>query len=317
MSLTQYLKAGSLLASAILVGGLGIAPALADDAAGKPITFVSPLIGHPVWLQARDAFLAKAKELGMEATWTGPQGVDVAAMVQQIEGALASGAKGIVTCALDPGAFNGVLDDAKAASIAVILTDCESEKPEQRLAFVGTIGKTFGFESGKRLAELSGGKANIIIMQGSFDAKIQNDIKDGFKEAIAAHPDMKVIANEADDSSVETAITKFEALFRTHPDASVVYCIEASCAGAAATVAEEQGLLDKLTIFGTDDTAETLAGIRGGKIEISAAQDFPAMGRLSAQYLADHFGGKEVPSVTDTGVIFITSANVDTYLTAK
>ncbi|HVZ13107.1 MAG TPA: substrate-binding domain-containing protein [Bauldia sp.] len=317
MHIMQHLKPAKLIVLAALALGIGTTSALADAAAGQPITFVSPLIGHPVWLQARDAFLAKAKDLGMQATWTGPQGVDIPAMVQQIEGAIASGAKGIVTCALDPGAFDGVLSDAKKANVPVVLTDCDSSTPDERLAFVGTIGSTFGAQSGQKLADMTGGKANIIIMQGSLDAKIQNDIKGGFLQAIAEHPDMKVIATDADDSSVETAVSKFEALLRTNPQTTVIYCIEASCAGAAATVAEEQGLLDKLTIFGTDDTAETLAGIRAGKIEVSAAQAFPKMGSLAAQYLADHFNGKDVPSVTDTGAIFITKDNVDSYLTGK
>jgi ribose transport system substrate-binding protein len=271
-------------------------------------------VGHPVWLQAKAGFEAKASELGMEPTWTGPQGIDIAQNVQQIEAALASGADAIATCALDPAAFSGVLTEAKTKGTPVILVDCEAQSPDQRLAYVGTIGKTFGEASGKKLAELTDGKANIIVMQGSLDAGIQNEILEGFKSAIVAHPEMRIVAREADNSDVGTAVTKFEALFQTYPEADVVYCIEASCAGAAATVATEKNLLDRLLIFGTDDTEETLAGIRSGAIEISAAQAFTEMGKLAAQYMADHFNGKEVPSVTDTGVVFITKDNVDTYL---
>jgi ribose transport system substrate-binding protein len=288
--------------------------ATAESVAGKQVTFVSPLIGHPVWLQAKDAFEATAAELGMDPTWVGPQGVDIPGQVQMLESAIASGADGIATCPLDPTAFSGALQSAQEKGIPVIAVTCQPESPDQVTAYVGTIGETFGQNSGEKLIELTDGEAQIIVMQGSLDAQNQNEILGGFKDAISGEEGMEIIAREADNSDVQVAIEKFQALFRTYPDADVVYCIEASCAGAAATVAEEQGILDQLLIFGTDDTAETLAGIRAGTIEITAAQAFPEMGRLAAEYLAASFEGDSVPPSTDTGVVFITDENVDTYL---
>lgn len=278
-----------------------------STSAPRKVTFVGP-VAVPVWLQARDGFMAKAKELGMEPTWFAPSSVEVPTIVQSLQDALNSGADGLVTCALDPAAFTPVLQAAKTKGVPVVLTDCDVPDTSLRLAFVGTVGQTFGEQSGKKLVELTGGTGSIIVMQGQFDAQIQNDILAGFKDGIAGS-NLKIVAKEADNSDVQAAVSKFEQLFRTYPDANVVYCIEAGCAGAAATVAKETGR--EMLIFGTDDNKETLDGIRAGTIKISAAQRFTKMGQLAAEYLADP---KNAPSKTDTGVVFITKDNVDTYL---
>lgn len=276
----------------------------------KEVTFVGP-IAVPVWLQARDGFVAEAERLGLKANWFAPASVEIPTIVQALQDALNSGVDGLATCALDPNAFEPVLRDAQAKNVPVVLVDCDVPDQSLRLAFVGTIGDTFGEASGRKLVELTGGTGKVLVMQGQFDAQIQNDILAGFMKGIEG-TDIEVLAREADNSDVQIAVSKFEQLFRTYPDADIVYCIEAGCAGAAATVAKETGR--EMLIFGTDDNPETLDGIRDGTIAISAAQPFKKMGQLAAQFLADEFAGRTVPSVTDTGVVFITKSNVDTYL---
>lgn len=60
------------------------------------ITFVTPLIGHPVWLVAKDGMDAAAKEMGFTGEWVGPQGIDANEMVNQIENAIAQKVDGIL-----------------------------------------------------------------------------------------------------------------------------------------------------------------------------------------------------------------------------
>lgn len=310
---TRLMIAVSLLVVASACGGDGgNGTGEESDVEEKKVTFVGPL-HHPVWLKAKQGFEETGEKLGLDTSWVAPQGVDIAQSVQMVETAIASGADGIATCALDPDAFIGVLEEAKADSIPVILVDCDVEDKSLRTSYVGTVGQTFGEESGDRLAEMTNGKAKIIVMQGQFDAAIQNEILEGFKDGISDEPGMEIIARAADNSDLELAVKKFEALFRTHSDATAVYCIEASCAQAAAQVAKEQGLLDQLLIFGTDDLEPTVEGIRDGDIEITAAQDFCLMGELAAQYLADALSGEEVPAEHDTGVIFVDEENADNY----
>lgn len=302
-----------LLSFALVISALaatGITAATPSGPKGKKVAFVGPIIA-PVWTDAANAFKAKSKELGMKPSYTAPTTVDIPGNVQQLEQALAAGAQGLVTCALDPKAYGVALKDAKAKHVPVVLVDCDVPQKSMRVAFVGTIGKTFGSKTATQLLKISGGKAKVIIMQGTPDAAIQTQIRQGFVSTLTKSKSASVVATEYDNSDVPTAISKFEGLYQAHPEATAVYCIEANCPGAAAQVAKQ--MKRRITIVGIDDQGPTLAGIKDGSIAFSAAQPFSKMGRLAAQYLADSFSGKKVPSVTDTGVVFIDKTNLKTY----
>jgi ABC-type sugar transport system substrate-binding protein len=310
----RHTLTAAAIAAAVSVTACSAAEPSGDPGSkeGKRIAFVGP-VAVPVWLQAKEGFESAAKAAGMQPEWTAPNAVDIPGTVQTLQNVINSGVDGIATCALDPKAFAGPLQDAKEKGIPVVLVDCDTEDKSLRAAYVGTIGQTFGAQTADKLVEMTDGEAKIIQMQGQFDAAIQNQIYDGFESVVAQHPGMQVLVREANNSDVQLAVEKLENLFRTHPDATVVYCIEAGCAGAAATVVKERGLVGKVTIVGTDDDKATLDGIREGVVTFSAAQPFRRMGRLAAERLGALLDGQEVEDVTDTGVVFVDKSNVDTY----
>jgi simple sugar transport system substrate-binding protein len=280
-------------------------------AEGKKVTFVGP-IAAPVWLDANKAFEAEAKNLGMDPSWVVPSEIDIPGNVQAIESAITAGADGIATCALDPEAYAVALEEAKERDVPVVLVDCDTTEKDLRTAFVGTVGQTFGEKTAQHLIEKAGDSGEIITLQTSLDVPIQNEILEGFEAGIAGSG-WEIVASETDDSDVQKAIEKLEALLRTHPNTSYVYCVEAICPEAAATVIKERNLDTK--VIGIDDQEATLEGIKDGIVTFSSAQPFGEMGTLAARYLADAISGEEVPSVTDTGVLFVEKDNVASYKT--
>jgi ribose transport system substrate-binding protein len=284
----------------------------ASAAEGKKVTFVGP-VAAPVWLDAKKGFEEQAKKDGMVPTWTAPAAVDIPGNVQAIENAVSSGADGIATCALDPKAYAVALQKAQERDVPVVLVDCDTEDKSLRAAYVGTIGATFGAETAKHAVELDPDGGEVIVLQSGLDVQIQNEIFDGFEKGIQGKGAWKVVAKEADEANVQKSVAKLEALFRTHPNAKYVYCIEAFCPEAAATVIKEKGLADKIKVIGIDDQPATLDGIRDDIVVFSAAQPFLKMGRLAASALAQALSGEEPPDSTDTGVVNIDKDNVTTY----
>jgi ABC-type sugar transport system substrate-binding protein len=294
--------------------GTATAAATNADASldGKKVTFVGP-VAAPVWLDAKKGFEEEARSLGMDPTWTAPAAIDIPGNVQAIESAISSGADGIATCALDPKAYGVALKRAKSEQVPVVLVDCDTEDKGLRAAYVGTVGQTFGADTAKHAMELDAQGGEVIVLQSGLDVQIQNEIYQGFEDAIAGQGDWKVVAREADEANVQKAVAKLEALFRAHPDAKYVYCIEAFCPEAAATVIKEKGLADRVQVIGIDDQPATLDAIRDGVVVFSAAQPFLKMGRLAASALGDALAGKQPAATTDTGVVVIDESNVDTY----
>ena len=107
-------------ALALAVSGLigaGFAAESRAYAAEANIWYVNPLPNTPDWGRSGKLFQDGAKANGYKATLTGPNKIDIPAMVSQIEQAIADGADGIITCPLDPAAFKGVIDEAKGKGL--------------------------------------------------------------------------------------------------------------------------------------------------------------------------------------------------------
>lgn len=294
-------------------GSTTAAAAPAEQASGKKVAFVGPIVA-PVWLDAKNGFFEEAKKQGMDPSWTAPTAVDIPGNVQAVQNAINSGADGVAFCALDPKAYQTALDAAKSKGVPVVLVDCDTADKSLRTAYVGTVGKTFGAKTAQELVSRAGDTGNVIVLQQTLDSQIANDIFDGFKDELATNaPGWKIVTREADQSDIPKTVAQLEGLLRTHPETTYIYCIEANCPSAAATVIKEKGLDGKVHVIGIDDQQPTLDGIRNGVVTFSAAQPFSRMGRLAASAFADHFNGKQPASTTDTGVLVIDRSNVDTY----
>src|SRR5215471_8205378 len=93
----------ALAASGLIVTGL--AAEGRATAAEANIWYVNPLPNTPDWGRSGKLFQDGAKANGYKATLTGPNKIDIPAMISAIEQAIADGADGIITCPLDPAAF--------------------------------------------------------------------------------------------------------------------------------------------------------------------------------------------------------------------
>ena len=275
--------------------------------------FVTPLIGHPAWLEAKKGSEDAARDFGFRLSWVGPAVIDMDAQVQQIEIALAQKASGVFNCPLNPEAFLGVYKKAKEAGVPII--NVQVDTPENtRLAFIGTGMVEYGQTAAEVLAKKMNGRANIAVLQTSMDSGNQNAEFDAFKKVIdAKYPNMKVIVRETDNSDMVIAADKFNAILSTYPNVDSLFCLEGSAAPAAARVLKERGMTDKVTVLGIDDMPETLGAIREGLIWGTLTQNYYYMGYHGCEMFLDHLAGKEVPSITDSGTTLVTIENIDSY----
>ena len=120
------------------------------------------------------------------------------------------------------------------------------------------------------------------------------------------------VTDVAGDFSVAT--NKTEALLQTYPDLNAIFAVSAEGAPAAAGVLKQQGKAGKILLAGFDDLKDTLEGIKDGTIAFCLVQKTFKMGWLSVEALMDAGKGKTLPKVTDTGVLFVTKANVNNYM---
>lgn len=281
------------------------------------ITFVTPLVAHPVWLKAKEGFDQAGKDLGFEAQWIGPQGLDVNEMVKQIEIAINLKSDGIITQGLVPEALESVLKMANAANIPVVLVDADVPNVE-RVAFLGLSPADFGKIGGAEIEMVM--KNRSIVGAGivpNIEHKIASDIMQAYISTLTPHArgfrHTTIVESKSDTL---TAVTRFEELLNSYPDINVFYCTGAETAAAAATVLKERKLTkDDVLILGIDDVDETLNGIREGYIHGTLAVNFFRYGYQASQILVDYIASNQTPDkqIIEVPPVLVTKSNVDSY----
>ncbi len=288
-----------------------IAPAIAT-AAQKTFVMV-PKGVHPYYEPCYEGFKAAAQKYGVKTEKVDPQKFELPLQVRVIEDLIAQHVDGIAISALDDAGLVPVIHDAMKAGIKVITFDAPAPSSEA-LEYIGTDNEAAGTAAGKKMAEVMGGKGNIVILQGGLGATNLNLRTKGFKAALAKSPGIKVLEVVNENGDFNEATNKTEALLQTYPNLNAIFAVSAEGAPAAAQVLKEQGKAGKILLAGFDDLKDTLEGIRDGSVSFCLVQKTFKMGWLSVEALLDAGKGKKLPTVTDTGVLVVTKANVGSYM---
>lgn len=300
-----------LAAVSVLVAG----NALAKDA--KDITVaVIPKVAVPFFDDCNTGAAEAAKKAGVQYQWVAPQNTQGSTQVKIVEDLIAKHVDGIAISVNEPKSVEGVIKQAMDAGIKVLTFDSDSAN-SGRSMYIGTINSAAGETMGNSMAKAIGGKGKVAIVTGQLGASNLNERIAGIKKALAAHPDISIVATEGTDDDLAKAVSVSEALLRGHPDLAGVFGVSQVGGPALAKVLATKEFSDrkgKMKVFAFDDLPDTLKGVKEGYIQGIMVQRPVTMGRLSVESLLAQIEGKgPAPKDIDTGVTVVDASNLDSY----
>jgi ABC-type sugar transport system substrate-binding protein len=235
------------------------------------IWYVNPLPNTPDWGRSGKLFTAGAAANGYKATLVGPNKIDIPAMISDIEQAIADGADGIITCSLDPAAFKGVVETAKAKGIVVVSIGCVDPNADFS---VGTGNEEYGRFSADLISQQSGGNAKVGIV--GTDQTTPNQVLQvkGFRAQIAdKDKGVKEVVWESDNSDAGVAAQKIGAMLSGYPDINYLWVIEGAAPGAVPAALGEAGKKPgEIKVLAVDAQTSTLKAIADGWITTTLNQ---------------------------------------------
>jgi galactofuranose transport system substrate-binding protein len=124
--------------------------------------------------------------------------------------------------------WDTVLKEAKDANIPVILTDRAVDSKDTTLykTFIGSDFVKEGKLAGEWLVneeKSATGAVNIVELQGTTGSAPANDRKKGFADAIAANPNLKVIASQTGDFTRAGGKAVMEQFLKANPKIDVLF----------------------------------------------------------------------------------------------
>ena len=187
-------------------------------------------------------------------------------------------AQGVDVIAFSPVVETGwepVLNEIKQAGIPVVLSDraVDVSDPTLYASFIGSDFVEEGKKAGNWMADKTGGKATIVELEGTPGAAPALNRAKGFREAIASHPDMKIIKSQSGDFTRTKGKEVMEAFLRA-PDAKQITALFAhndDMALGAIQAIEEAGLQPgkDIIIVSVDGVKDALEAIKAGKLNCS------------------------------------------------
>jgi ribose transport system substrate-binding protein len=220
---------------------------------------------------------------------------DLARQTAQVEGFITQKMDAVVIAPVNSSGIATAVDEARNAGIPVFTADIAAEGGGV-VSHIASDNRQGGRLLGEYLAQRLGGRGDIAILDQPTIRSVQDRVA-GFREAIAAHPGMTVVADPAVERGLrDVAKQKTDNLLASGRRIDAIYGSNDDCAlGALAAVqaAGRSGIL----IVGYDATPEARTAIASGTPLVADAVQHPeVIGRRVVETVAAYLKGEHVPA---------------------
>ena len=291
---------------------------------GKKIAFLIVAQQHAFIATLSKTFVERANSFGMEVTVLNSP-FDAALQSQQVDDAIARKFDIIAIIAAAETAMVPALTRARSAKMPVVLVNSPLQAGTEDLyvTFVGEDHVELGrvTAGGVLQALKEGGRetAKIALITGSLQEGVGPRRVSGFREVIAKHPKLEIVATEDvkwDTVASERVAGQFFARFAPRGGLDVVYGMADNQAVAIIRAAEAANIplgvqKGSLVVVGSNCLPQGIAMIKAGKQYSTGTQLPTRTGNRSAEMVADYFNGKTLPKHEILPVELVTRANVE------
>jgi ribose transport system substrate-binding protein len=221
--------------------------------------------------------------------------MDLAKQQSQLENFIVQKVAAIVVCPADSKGIAPAIEKANAANIPVFTADIAASggKVVSHIASDNVLGGKMAAEFIANLLK-DGGEVGII---GQPEVQSTIDREKGFKDEMAKHPNIKVVATLNGGGVRDRANKAADDMLQGNPNLKAIFAINDDSALGALASAETRGKKD-LIIVGYDATPEAVAKIQAGTmLKADVAQDPKLIGSKTIETIAKHLKGEKVEPI--------------------
>jgi len=242
---------------------------------------------------------------------------DPSKQLQQVENAIAEGAKAIILNTVDKVQSSAAVEAAYKAKIPIITLSQQTDSPHET-AFVGSDDKESALLQFRQLFKDGPATPRVAYINAVLGHSAQVLREQGYKEMLQQNPSARLVVQNTADWSGEKALQLVENWIQIYgrgndPGIDMI-AAQADCILVGAiTAVENAGLQGKILLSGIDADMPVLEKIKAGVVNNTIWNDGIAQGETALKVAIDAANGKPVKTVI---VPFqtITKANVDEYI---
>jgi ribose transport system substrate-binding protein len=262
--------------------------------------------------QIKQSVTDEAAKQGVEVVVADARG-DAATQVNQIEDFVTKQVDAIIYIPAGATAAGVPVKDAREADIPIVAVD-RNPPDEPADTFIASDSVGAAKELGDHVAELTGGEAQVAILQGQIGTTPEIDRNKGFDQALEDEPGMQVVAKQPADWDQDKGFAVAQNMLQVHPDISVFFGRADAMALGAARAVRVANVSHDVTVVGFDGDVAGLKAVRDGVIDATMTQQTQRMGRLAVQNAQRLIDGGNVPKQQLLPAFLTTKKNVAQYI---
>jgi ribose transport system substrate-binding protein len=289
------------------------------------IAWIPKALNNPVFEVGKAGAIQKAAELSakgpvdVEVMYVGPVASDAAEQARVVDDVIARKVDAIAISCDDPTACIDPINRAVAAGIPVMTWDADSPQ-SNRFTFLGLDNIKAGKAGAELLVNAMGTKGKVAILTGvpgasNLEVRIQ-----GFKEGLAAYPDIKIVATVVTNDDINLGVQAVEETMQAHPDLTGWYFAgmwPLFAQRGSMPLWEDAALHHGMKTIAFDALPVELTLLREGYLSALLDQKNWFWGYDTIQIAYDYvINGKKFDTFTNLGYNIITKNNVDAMIQA-
>jgi ribose transport system substrate-binding protein len=301
--------------SAVTVPGSG-SPGGTKVKASGPITLavVPKAVGFDFWDSVRKgAQCAASKVPDVTLQWDGVTAeTDVTGQVNLLQNFLTRQVDGLVYAATDAKVLAQVTEDALSRNVPVINIDSGTNPQPSGVPVFATDNVTAARKAADLLADALGPGTHKVAFIPFQPGTVTNDQRTtGFKEALAKHPNLTLVAEQSSNSDPNTALSVTENILTANPDLDGIFAANEPGVVGATNALNQAGKAGKIKLIGWDASPDEIRGVTTGAITALVVQNPFRMGFDSVNAMVQTVRTGRVAPSEDTGVTFVTNQNLN------
>ncbi|MDI3417312.1 substrate-binding domain-containing protein [Streptomyces luteolus] len=307
-------------------GGQAADAPVADDKPGKPVTigFAGPQADHG-WLNAINVNAKERAKKYKDVTLEITEGSnDTAAQIGQIDTLINKKVDVLVILPADGKAMTQAGLKAMRAGIPVVNLDRIFANPQAYRCWIGGDNYGMGLNAGHYIGEQLKDKKNakVVELAGLDNLELTKQRTEGFDAALKNYPNVKKVARQAAEFTVESGQSKMSQLLQAQKNFDALWNHDDD-QGVGALRAIEQAGRDDFFMVGGAGALSAMQAIESGESVLKATVLYPPTMAASAIDLARALGqGKgiggmaefEIPSSITLYSAVVTKDNVKQYM---
>jgi ribose transport system substrate-binding protein len=271
----------------------------AETAATKTIGVSLLTRQHVFYKDLEEGLRTAAAKEGYQLVLTSGD-FDLGKQSAQIEDFLTQKVDAIIVCPVDSRGIGPAIKKANDAKIPVFTADIAAQEGET-VCHVASDNVAGGRLAGEYLAKILEGKGSVAIIGQPTVTSVLDRVQ-GFKDAIAKFPDMKVVADVNGEGVRDKAMQATSDILQAHPDLTGIFGInDDSALGALDAV--QQYDRKNVNIVGYDATPPAADAIsKGTALKADVVQYPKKIGETTIAKIKEYFSGASLPKVVPVEV---------------